>query len=179
MSKRQHVEYRTDSFVDYEGNVRKFIICAVSDVVIPVKSYIKDPECDCEKLGNITLTNVLQTTIEGDGSAIIEDNIIGDVVKVLSLGISIQNKNDIFNETIGKKVAYGRAVKKPYSQMFATTEGVINTPMVEAMLKQECAYFKQVPYLETWGIKGYAEAAKKYHDKHKNDVCVNKTITNE
>lgn len=175
MSKKQHVAYRVDSFVDYEGNVRKFVICAISDVIAPTKYYGVNPDCECVSLENVLLTSVIETTIDGNGDAIIDERVVGDVAKRLSLGISIQNKNDKFDEEIGKRVAYGRAQKKPYSKIYTTTEGVINTPMVEAVLKQECAYFKQVPYLETWGIKGYSEAAKKYFKTHKNTEAFNQT----
>lgn len=170
MSKKQHVTYRTDSFVDYAGNVRKFIICAISDVIEPVTINTKDPKCNCDDVDAMIFTSVIESTINANSAEVITDDVIADVAKCLSLGIAIQNSADEFNEEIGKKIAYGRADKKPYSRLFATTKGVINTPMVDAILKQECAYFKQVPYLESWGIRGYSEAAKKYYKKMKNGI---------
>lgn len=109
------VEYIVDSFKDFTGTKRPFIMAAVSlhgDLDI----YIEE---DCG-------------TIDNDG-------------KVLSIGVSVCRPNDEFDEDLGKTIAEGKAIKYRTHALYATDAGLINETMVKALLQQEAEYFKVNP----------------------------------
>lgn len=119
------VEYIVDSFKDFTGEERQFVMAAVS------------------------LHGVY---IEEDGEPIDND------MKVLSIGVSVCRPDDEFNETLGKTIAEGKAMKYRNHALYAV--GLINETMVKALLQQEAEYFKANPgrYLA-----GYDKDAEKYH----------------
>lgn len=131
---KEVVEYLKDSFVDFNGKVHNFILCAVSRVA----------DDDCEIVSN-------------DGIMPIE--------RTLSLGCSICNLNDEYNEELGKKIAYNRAVSEKFAPTIASTvKGVINSAVVNALLTQEANYIKRDPNCV---IRGYNEQAAKVLAKKK------------
>lgn len=135
--KIKRTAYKVDEFTDYAGNTRKFVIAAVSLI----------PEED-----------------DYYGIALDEYGSLADIPvnKVLSLGVAVCRPNDEFNEEIGIKIATGKAIKSESHRIYSVDEGLINNTMVEALLKQECEYFKSNPgrYL-----KGYDKDMEKHIKK--------------
>ncbi len=114
--KKQHVEFIEDSFVDFEGNERKFTLCALSQL---------DEDSTICMAGYDDYYNI-------------------EVVKTLSIGYAVCSAQDTFKPELGKIIARGRAeVAEPL--MFVTDPGVINHKMVKALLEQEAEYFKMNP----------------------------------
>ena len=131
---KEVVEYLKDSFVDFNGKVHNFILCAVSRVA----------DDDCELVSN---------------------NGIMPIERTLSLGCSICNLNDEYNEELGKKIAYNRALSEKFAPTIASTvKGVINSAVVNALLTQEANYIKRDPNCV---IRGYNEQAAKVLAKKK------------
>lgn len=111
--------YFADSFIDYRGLERKFIMAAVSE--IPTADITEWDEPD-----------------ETEGLVI-------EAKKVVSIGIAVCRPCDTFNDEIGKKIAQGKAIKYRDHSLYATDSGMINDAVVNALLKQEAEYFKQNP----------------------------------
>lgn len=149
---KERVEYLTSEFIDYKGEIHPFVICAVSQVL---PRTVKE-------LGDNSLTDDELAKVSYEVNTYIEDYGTGDyfdvVCKVLKLGVAICNPFDTFNEEVGQKKALARA-RTSDPVIYATKPGVINTTMVQALLKQEAKYIQDNP--ETL-IKGYAETRDKY-----------------
>lgn len=129
-------QYLTDYFVDYAGNKRMFTLCAIS---IPL-----DADED------------MMVGVVGTG-ADIKDCLVFD--KQLKLGMAVQCPEDPADEELGKKIAYGKAVKYSDHVMAVTDAGMINTVMVDALLHQEAEFFKRNP--ESY-IAGYKKKMFQY-----------------
>lgn len=128
---KEIAEYLCDEFVDFEGNVHKFILCALSKV---------DNECD-----------------------VVKDEFIVPSVRTVTLGVSVCNVSDSYDEEFGKKIAYNRAASDKYiPAIVSTIPGVINTLVVKALLRQEADYIKRDPNSV---IAGYDEKAKKFKER--------------
>ncbi len=141
---RQYIETISDSFVDFAGKIHYFIIAAISEPTVDVAA------------GDIL-----------DIEMPTEDSEYYDIEKVLHIGISICSPEDTFNEELGKKLAIGRAAKSDM-KLFATHKGMINSPLVQALLKQEAEYLKKNP--ERY-ISGYSAAKIKYlEEKERNEL---------
>lgn len=130
-------QYLTDYFVDYAGHQRMFTLCAVS---VPM-----------EALGVINFPEI-------------EDVYVFS--KELRLGMAVQCHDDKADENLGKTIAYGKALKYNDHVMCVTSPGMINTVMVDALLKQEAEYFKRNP--ESY-IAGYKQKKFKWEAKHKDN----------
>jgi hypothetical protein len=136
--KKSTIETRVGSFVDYAGNERKYVIAAVSEV-LPIGIEYK-----------VTKLTAWDYSPE-------------DVVKKrLSIGFSVCAPQDDFNEALGKEIAIGKALKRPVHVFYVNNIGLINTPVVEAILKHEMEFFEKHP--ETVVI-GYNNARVKYETK--------------
>lgn len=109
------VEYIVDSFKDFTGAERQFVMAAVS--------IHGEPDI----------------YIEEDGDIIDNDE------KVLSIGVSVCRPDDEFNEALGKTIAEGKATKYRNHALYAVDAGLINETMVRALLQQEAEYFKVNP----------------------------------
>jgi hypothetical protein len=130
---KEVVEYLCDSFVDFEGKTHNFVLCAVSKVDPNVELYFNDNETWAES------------------------------TRTLTLGCSVCNTVDEYNEELGKKIAYSRAVSnKVMPTLVSTLPGVINTAVVSALLRQEADYIKRDPNCV---ITGYNEKMKKVQEK--------------
>lgn len=105
------VEYIVDSFKDFTGEERKFVMAAVS--------LHGEPEVYIEE----------------------DDEPIDNDMKVLSIGVSVCRPDDEFNETLGKTIAEGKATKYRNHALYAVDAGLINETMVKALLQQEAEYF--------------------------------------
>lgn len=109
------VEYIVDSFVDYTGIERKFVMAAVS------------------------IHNEYCVDIKEDEDTVLNDH------KILSIGVSVCRPTDEFNEALGKRIAEGKATKYRDHALYAVDAGLINDKMVKALLEQEAEYFKVNP----------------------------------
>ena len=79
--------------------------------------------------------------------------------KCVSIGVSVCLPQDKFDEELGKKIAYGKAMKSIEHRLYVTDEGLINTVMVNGLLEQESEYFKKYPGRY---IHGYNEYKARY-----------------
>jgi hypothetical protein len=79
----------------------------------------------------------------------------------LYIGISICNPEDEYNEELGKKIAYSKAVNSD-PVLMATVPGIINSTLVESVLNSELGFIIKHPGKY---ITGYDKKAKKYFDK--------------
>lgn len=87
------------------------------------------------------------------------DAVQHDGVKRLSIGVAICNPEDEFNEEVGKTIALGKARKGNKHAFYSTDSGLINRGVVNALLDQEVAFFKQCPGKY---IAGYNTAKEVY-----------------
>ena len=148
---KERVNYKEGEFVDYRGQIHKFVVAAVSTNKI------------VEGNGGISITLY-------DESGWEEDEI--DVNKALFIGVSICNPKDEYDFEKGKAIAYKKATRlKNLNQpmMISTRAGFINTEVVEALLDNIVKYIKKDPGSE---ISGYDEAKKKYLKKVEDDNFV-------
>lgn len=134
---KNRIEYRIGEFIDFAGRARKYVVAAVSELV----------DCACV------------TTVTQDGNLIMDD-----VVKKLSLGFAICNPEDKWDEELGKKIALGKAIKRPARVMYASHAGMINTEVVNALINQEMKYAEKAP---STVFKGYETAERKWMESQK------------
>ena len=95
---------------------------------------------------------------------------VSNVAKVLLIGFAICNPLDEYNEEVGKKIAYCKAVAKnnPLT-LYTVSSGMVNTKMVEALIDQEIEYFNQYPESH---IKGYNDAYIKFIKKQQHQLDI-------
>lgn len=153
---KEHVEFITDSFTDYAGKVHHFVIAALSQS-LPTRTG----ELEQSPIGNYNNRVIYEVGeyIEDYGT----EQYLGNVTKVLRLGISICNPTDAFNEKVGARKAIARAHNAEPS-LYAANPGIINTGVVKALLKQEAQYLKNNP--ENF-IPGYLEMRDRYLTRQK------------
>ena len=126
---KEKIVYKFDSFIDYEGKEHKIVMAAVSRPVDTV--YVTEDT-----------TNVK------------------DIKKVLSIGVAVCSPEDKYDESIGMKIAYAKAINKNcLIKLYVLSPGMINTQMVEALMKQELHYIKNNPQN---CIKGYKDSYYKF-----------------
>ena len=126
-----------DEFKDFRGLTHKFVVAAVSeevDAVVDIYDY--------------------------DGN--IED--CSSITKIVKLGVAICNPNDEYDEKKGKMIAINKAHAATDYALYATLPGMINTAVVEALVKQEVAFIKENPNRV---IPGYAEEKQKFESRQK------------
>lgn len=130
---KERVEYRVDKFVDFTGMERQFVMVALSQ---EVHAEI-DPDTETE----------MWIPLLSD--------------KCLSIGVSVCQPEDTFDEEMGIQIATGKARKLHNHALYSTDPGLINRGVVNALLDQEVAFFKQCPgkYL-----KGYDTAKEIYEE---------------
>lgn len=155
---KERVEFRIDSFIDYTGIERKFVMAAVSQ------------ETDA-------------AIAEWFDEANYEDERVSP--KRLSIGVSVCRAEDEFNEEIGKTIALGKARKGMNHALYSTDSGLINRGVVNALLDQEVAFFKQCPgkYIAGYNVEKEAyeegcrmvEAESNLSDEER--VCLNTLLT--
>lgn len=68
-------------------------------------------------------------------------------IKMLNIGIAVQNPKDARNTELGKTIASGKALKPKSSvgRILTDNKGFINTKVVNALLEQEFEYFRTNP----------------------------------
>lgn len=138
--KQDIAEYLIDSFIDFKGEKHDVVVCALSQT----------PCCE----------SFVDSKFDPDYEI--------QVYRTLSLGIAICNPVDKFNEEKGKKIAYNKAANEEFS-LVSTHSGVINTPLVRALLRQEMEHIKKYPGKF---IKGYDDAQARYEASNKLDAEV-------
>lgn len=134
--KTKRIAYKVEEFIDYTGKTRKFVMTAVS--IIPDEYCALIETKDKERIFNIT----------------------NEFSKILSIGVSVCRPNDEFDVNLGIDIAVGKAIKNTDHRLYSNDEGLINNLMVNALLEQECKYFKSNPgrYL-----KGYDKDMEKFN----------------
>ncbi len=135
-------------FTDFKGDVHKFVVAAVS---MPV-----DAEIDIYDE---------------------EDEIAGwtSAEKVVKLGVAICNPVDEYDEEKGKMIAINKAKNCDDYALYATLPGMINTAVVDALIKQEVEFIKNNPARV---IPGYIEEKEKY-EKRKAFAAALNALTEE
>ena len=132
--KNDIVSYELGSFIDFKGNERMVIACAVSQSV----------------------NNTDKTQFTANWSNHNSDPIL--IVRVISIGIAVYNSEDEFNIEQGKTIAYNRALYNNPS-IFIAKGGVFNKATTSELLKKAISNFAKNPESI---IDGYNEAAEKY-----------------
>lgn len=149
---KEHINVLEDAFVDYKGIVHPFTIVAVSQTLPKTGKEIGESE----QYWKDKVTHEVAIYLEDYGTV----DYLGNVDKVVKLGIAICNPQDEFNDKVGYCKALARArSSKPVLFVNEDTPGVINTQVVSALLQQEAKYLKENPAKY---IKGYKEAEEKY-----------------
>lgn len=152
---KEYINVLEDMFVDYKGIVHPFTIVAVSQTLPKTGKELGEDEHYWEN----EVTHEVNIYLEDYGTW----DYLGDVGKVLKLGIAICNPDDEYNEKVGYNKALSRARNsKPVLFVNEKTPGVINNYVVTALLQQEANYLKENPAKY---IKGYKEAEEKYLKK--------------
>ena len=147
--KKEIFEFRVGEFTDYAGETRKFIFAAVSEIL---------PNAGEDNEGNELDVNYdVVEFISGEKG--LDCNFEDHVVKKLSIGVSVQNAKDKFDEDLGITIAIGKAKKRPVGVFYCTTTGLISAAMVGAVLDNEVKHFKTNPGMY---IAGYDKAAAKW-----------------
>lgn len=126
---RKKVQTLVDSFTDENGEIRNFVIAAIS---VPFDDY--------EYVYSEWQENPF------------DEEVVVRFKKGLKIGWAICNPIDIFSEDLGIRIAVGRAEKNEEFALVASQPGYINTKMVQAFLEQEAEFFKANPQSK---IKGY------------------------
>lgn len=131
--KEKRINYLVDNFVDENGDLRHFVICAVS----------------------YEFNNASVETIKYDFNTDEEEVLMYDAAKGLKIGYAFcrpkyTDENgvvheDVFNEELGCRIALGRARKAEEFALIAGYEGDINTDVVNAFLERRAKYFKSNP----------------------------------
>lgn len=161
---KKYTDFIVDSFVDYQGIEHHFVIASYSQTLPKnEKEFFDDTDTPDAEVSHYVMSYTDYDSYE-----------TAKVLKSLSLGISICNPEDEFNVEVGKAKALARA-KCSTPMLFATKPGVINTTMVQALMKQEAEYLKNNPDAY---IRGYAEAAAKY-EQHQKDLDTLANLTDE
>lgn len=151
--KKRKVVYRQGSFVDFSGRTRQYIVAAVSEL-LPDATEVQTP-----KGTYVTPTKFTVTELSADKYVAIHD----EVVKRVSLGFAVCSPDDEFNEELGKTIALGKAEKRPAGVLYASKTGMINTDLVESLVKQEMLYFENNPGAV---LAGYDKAKAAYLAEH-------------
>lgn len=153
--KNEIVEYKIDSFVDYKGLEHKIVLCALSFT----------PESN-------EFNGVFSAGWMDIDGYIVDHTAIK---RVLSIGVSVCNPEDKFDEETGKKYAYNKAKYDSKSQkLFTSNKGIINKTLVNAVLEQEMNFIKENPEKI---IRGYNDSKARYEkkknvEKEYNDLTV-------
>lgn len=154
--KQDIAEYLVDSFIDFKGQEHHVVICALSQT--PVSN-----EDDYLMVGWVF------------GDAIDPDaDIYNDVYRTLSVGVAICNPCDEFDVEIGKKIAHNKAsISTP--KLVSLEQGVVNSTLVRAFMRQEMEYIKKYPGKF---IAGYDESKARF-DEQKNLDNEVKNLSND
>lgn len=135
------ITYKFGSFTDFKGIERMVIACVAS-------------------------MSISENAMTANW---VDDSESYDLVRAVSIGVSVYNPDDEFDLGMGKKVALNRAYHNSPSY-FIVKGGHLDDNITDAMLTNAIENFKKHP--ETI-IKGYKEAAKKYNEIKKAQKYIN------
>lgn len=158
--KQEVLNHLVGELVDYKGLVHKIVIVATIES-LPYYRKHRTHEDEEYSIAHYT---------ESRGE---EDYKI--VRRALRLGISVCNPEDQFDEEKGKGSALGRAMNSD-PVLYATKSGIINTTLVNALLKQELEYVCANPDLI---IPGYTDSKKRYEYNQKMQEDISKLSVEE
>lgn len=135
-------------FTDYKGLVHKIIVAATVEV-LPYYRNHKTHENE-----EYSVSHYLESVGEDDYKI---------VRRALRLGVAVCNPEDNFDEEKGKNSAIGRAMNSD-PVLYASKSGIINSTLVDALLKQELDYVCANPDII---IPGYSESKERYEYNQK------------
>ena len=138
---KNRIEYRFGEFVDFAGRQRKYVVAAVSEL-LDDKHYVAINVCGLIKIQD-------------------------PVCKRVSLGFAICSPEDKWDEELGKKIALGKAIKRPSRVLYASHAGMINTDVVNALINQEMKFIEKAP---STVFKGYETAEKKWFESKNHNM---------
>lgn len=100
--------------------------------------------------------------------------------KILLLGVAVQNPSDLDNPNLvlSKTIAEGKARRNGFGMLIASSKGLINKPVVDALLGQEMKYFKQNPGKYLAGYDKDKELFEINPERYKEKYDVNKNVFN-
>ena len=101
----------------------------------------------------------IMAAVSQEVDAVITDYSDSDAVQHDGVKRLSSNPEDEFNEEVGKTIALGKARKGNKHAFYSTDSGLINRGVVNALLDQEVAFFKQCPGKY---IAGYNTAKEVY-----------------
>lgn len=143
--KQDVIEYMVDSFVDYKGEEHKLVACALSES--PYNEY------DTLRIA----------WVDADSYADEDARPHEAVKRMVTIGIAVCNPADRFDEEKGKGIALNKARHRPnLPRLYTPSNGVINSGLIQAFMKQELEFAKKCP--GRW-IKGYDEAEARFKAK--------------
>lgn len=145
---KQKIVTIIDEFTDFKGQVHKFVVAAVSEEIDAAIDIYSE---------------------EGD---VVE---YADATKAVKLGVAICNPVDEYDEEKGKMIAINKANANVDYALYATLPGMINTAVVDALVKQEVEFIKANPGRV---IPGYIEEKEKYEARQAFDKKIAE-LTNE
>lgn len=153
--KKEIVQYATGKFKHFDGKEREFTVCMVS--ISPemndddTTSYYQNED------GDFLFENecLIYTKACSKG-------IIANWERYVNFGVSVRNPNDSYNETIAKKIAYGKAnSSKGYTVAFDDL-ALMSTDVANALLKNFVDKVSNDPSL---AIQNYEEQEEAYKAK--------------
>lgn len=147
--KQDVVEYMTDSFVDFNGVERKIVACALSQTPEPSDDGY----------------NLCIGWTDAEGNTDIDDNDFAPVYRVVTVGIAVCNPVDKYDEEVGKKTAYNKALHDPKCPTIITKDkGVASRALVAAFMRQEVEFTKSNPERI---IAGYNRKKERFDKREK------------
>ena len=115
--KKEIVQYATGKFKHFDGTEREFTVCMAS--ISPVEDWV---ESEVGILANVT--SILTE----------QDNIDTSWERYLCFGVSVRNPKDTYNESLAKKISYGKAhSSKGYTVAFDNL-ALMSSSVAKAML---------------------------------------------
>lgn len=145
----ENVIFKSGSFTDWAGEEHPFIVAGVT--------VVHDEE--------LVLASVINKQAPC-ALPVIEINGDGHLRKSLFIGVSICNPKDkdTYNEEIGKKIAFNKALSSKVAQRWIGTDipGMLTKELAELVVSQEVKFIAAHP--EAF-IKGYFESKARYERK--------------
>lgn len=157
-----NVIYKTGSFTDYLNKEHQFVVCAVlvkhkDEIMLGHRITVPDEYLKPEQKGQRISTFIPVKEFDGDGH----------LAASIFIGISVCSPRDKFDEELGKKIAYGKALSKRSMQRWIASNlvGLLSSEaLLQLIADNEVAYIQANPGAV---IKGYAVAEQRYHLKNK------------
>lgn len=157
--KQNIVEYKVFSFIDFKGLEHKAVACAISNTPEPID----------DGYGKLAISHISEEYCYPETVQYVE--------RIVSIGYSICNPEDTFDENKGKSIAYHKALNnfsKPI--LCSPVKGVINKTLVKALLNQEVKFVSENPERV---IKGYNDSKARYEKRKKTEEEYNSLNENE